>query len=138
MTGTQPSRRRHVRRKRLHCALCGSTEHVELHHIGGRFHLAWFIVPLCRSHHLRITAMLRAAGVDMRYTSDVQERIRRVRRALLVFQWLIEEWESSAGKDNVHKSRRISTGSHRRAKENINPALARRKRSKMAGRDSCP
>ncbi len=29
----------------------------------------------------------------MRYTSDVRERLRRVRLAIVAFEWMLSEWE---------------------------------------------
>ncbi len=93
MTNQAPIRRPRTKGNRLRCALCGSSDHVERHHLGGRFHVAWFVVPLCRTHHVRLTAFLRLSGVDMRYTADARERRVRVWQALLVFVWMLVEWE---------------------------------------------
>lgn len=88
----QPATRCHgIKGKRLRCALCGSSKNVEFHHVGGRHHVAWFTVPLCQHHHMRVTAGLHQAGVDMRYTREKRERIRRARQATLVFLWILEE-----------------------------------------------
>lgn len=89
----QPSRKSRVKKGDLRCAFCGGTDHVELHHVGGRFHIGWFLVPLCRLHHVRVTAMLRMSGVDMRYTPDKRERIARARKAALAFLWMLQELE---------------------------------------------
>lgn len=77
--------------KRARCVLCGSNSEVERHHIGGRFHIAWFTVPLCRQHHVRLTEMLRAAGVEMTFTNDRMERTKRILKAVLVFVWMVIE-----------------------------------------------
>jgi hypothetical protein len=77
--------------KQLRCELCGSAEDVERHHVGGRHHVAWFTVPLCRTHHVRLTAALRQAGIDMSYTLDKRERLARARKAILLFSWMLEE-----------------------------------------------
>lgn len=77
--------------RKPHCALCGSILDVELHHVGGRHHIAWFTVPLCRIHHLRVTAALRVAEVNMSFTPDTRERLSRVRMATFVFLSLLEE-----------------------------------------------
>ena len=70
---------------------CGSTRNVELHHVGGRNHVVWFLVPLCREHHLKLTRMIERAGVDMRYTPDKEERMRRARLATYIFLWFIDD-----------------------------------------------
>lgn len=66
---------------------------MELHHAGGRNHVAWFVVPLCVADHRRLTAALRQAGVDMSYTPDPSERRRRARQACLIFLWMLDEQE---------------------------------------------
>jgi hypothetical protein len=70
--------------------VCGSARNVELHHVGGKNHVVWFLVPLCREHHFQLTLMLQRAGVDMRYTPDKCERMRRTRLATYVFLWFID------------------------------------------------
>jgi hypothetical protein len=77
--------------KKPHCVLCGSTLDIERHHVGGRYHVAWFTIALCRNHHLRITAALRQAGIDMSYAPNTRERLARARKALAVFLWMLEE-----------------------------------------------
>jgi hypothetical protein len=71
---------------------------VEYHHLGGRNHIAWFTVPLCREHHETVTEALLRAGVDMRYTPDTHERLRRSRKATLVFLWMLDEYEGNSTK----------------------------------------
>jgi hypothetical protein len=61
--------------------------------VGGRNHVAWFTVPLCRMHHVQLTRGLRQAGINMSYTPDRAERLRRAREALLVFSWMLEKFE---------------------------------------------
>jgi hypothetical protein len=89
----QPIRPAKVRSRRLRCAFCGSTDQVERHHLGGRFHVAWCTMPLCLKHHARLTAALRLGTVDMRYTSDKRERLRRARQAAMMFLWMLGEME---------------------------------------------
>ena len=71
--------------------LCGSNKNVELHHVGGRNHVVWFLVPLCRDHHVELTLMIQQAGVDMRYTPDAAERMRRARLATYIFLWFVDK-----------------------------------------------
>ena len=73
------------------CTFCGSTEHVEDHHVGGRNQARWFTLPLCRDHHVEITRALHGAGVDMRYTQNRIVRIARAMQALAVFLWRLAE-----------------------------------------------
>lgn len=77
--------------KKPHCVLCGGTDDVENHHLGGRNHVAWFTTPLCRKDHLRVTAALRQAGIDMSYAPNTRERLARARKAIAVFSWMLEE-----------------------------------------------
>ena len=73
------------------CTFCGSAEHVEDHHVGGRHHASWFTLPLCRPHHVEITKALHGAGVDMRHTTNRIIRIARAMQALAVFLWRLAE-----------------------------------------------
>jgi hypothetical protein len=71
--------------------LCGSTDHVEHNHIGGRNHVLWITAPFCLKHHNEFHLRLRIADVDLRYTPDKQERYRRARQATLIFLLMLEE-----------------------------------------------
>jgi len=50
-----------------------------------------FTLPLCRIHHVRVTRALQRADVDMSYTADEAERLRRGLRAMSVFLWEFTE-----------------------------------------------
>jgi hypothetical protein len=99
MSGTRRcpirSRAKHSTRMRPkpRCVLCGSTENVQANHVGGRHHVAYFTSPLCGEHHDEFHRRLRAAGVNLEFTSDPRERIRRARSATLIFLWMLEEQE---------------------------------------------
>lgn len=73
------------------CVICGSSKDVEQHHAGGRRHVAWFTVPLCRPHHEKFHALLRIAGVNLEYTSDSSERLIRALMATMVLGWMLLE-----------------------------------------------
>jgi hypothetical protein len=73
------------------CTLCGSTEHLEGHHVGGRQHARWFTLPLCRVHHVEITKALSSAGVEMRHTANRIVRVGRAMQALAVFLWRLAD-----------------------------------------------
>jgi hypothetical protein len=75
----------------LRCAKCGNRQSVELHHIGGRNHVIWLVIPLCREHHIVLTTAIRRAGIDMRHTGDAIERLRRARQAIYVCLWFLDE-----------------------------------------------
>jgi hypothetical protein len=68
---------------------------VERHHVCGRNHIPFLTIPLCREHHIRLTRAVCSAGVDMRYTPNIHERLRRARQAMWVFQWMLDEYESN-------------------------------------------
>jgi hypothetical protein len=71
--------------------ICGS-EDIERNHVGGRNHIAWFTIPLCRSkHHRQFHALVTAAGINLEYTSDPRERLGRAQKATMVFQWMLLE-----------------------------------------------
>jgi hypothetical protein len=79
------------------CAICGSWDRVQRHHLGGAAHARFFTIPLCFPHHKRVTIAIQqmgrqSGGVDlMKYTPDIAERARRARLAALLFLWFIEE-----------------------------------------------
>jgi hypothetical protein len=74
------------------CVICGSTFQVEGNHLGGRNHLAWFTMPFCRHHHDRFHMLARQAGIDLTYTDDPIERIRRALSAIKIAEWMLLEW----------------------------------------------
>jgi len=88
----------------LRCTICESSDHVERHHAGGRNHVVWFTILLCREHHVKLTRYIEAAGVDMRYTPDRLVRLRRARKAVYMLLWFLEveeeEFISSQNKKN--------------------------------------
>jgi hypothetical protein len=65
----------------------------EWHHVAGRNHCGWFVVPLCTFHHRMVTKAEDAAGTN-RHSADSQiERIKRARQQCLVFLWLLDSEE---------------------------------------------
>lgn len=93
---------------KLRCTVCGSTDQVEKHHVGGRNHVVWFTIPLCRKHHVKLTAYIEAAGIDMRYTPDRLTRIRRARRAICMLLWFLDMEEEEITSQEKSKSGRVS------------------------------
>jgi hypothetical protein len=96
MNGDITTRQRRSKSQKPHCILCKSIVDVQRHHVGGRNHVAWFTIPLCCPHHEELTRRLRQAGVNMSYTTDKTERLRRARQAVLVFSWMLEEFEGES------------------------------------------
>ena len=88
---------------KLRCTICGSTDQVEKHHVGGRNHVVWFTIPLCRDHHVRLTRYIEGAGIDMRYTPDRLERIRRARQAVCMLLWFLDMQEEEFTSQNKKK-----------------------------------
>jgi hypothetical protein len=86
---------------KLRCTICGSADQVEKHHAGGRNHVVWFTILLCREHHVRLTRYIEGAGIDMRYTPDLLTRIRRARQAVCMLLWFLDmQEEEFVSQDN--------------------------------------
>ena len=73
------------------CVLCGSARNVQGNHLGGRQHLAWFTMPFCDHCHSLFHAMVKRAGIDLSYTDDPIERIRRALAAIKIAEWMLLE-----------------------------------------------
>src|SRR5215471_2318367 len=73
------------------CVLCGSTRNVQANHLGGRCQVAWFTMPFCDHCHPLFHAMVDRAGIDLRYTNDPIERIRRSLAAIKIAEWMLLE-----------------------------------------------
>jgi hypothetical protein len=92
MSHETTNRRMGPKSEKPHCLQCGSSGDIEGHHGGGRNHLPQFIVPLCRKHHVSVTAAIRLAGVSMSYTPNKRVRLLRALMAIIVLVWtLLEE-----------------------------------------------
>jgi hypothetical protein len=79
------------------CVICGSTFQVQANHLGGKNHLAWFTMPFCGQHHDRFHVLVRQAGIDLTYTEDPIERIRRALSAIKIAEWMLLEWMLEEG-----------------------------------------
>ena len=71
--------------------LCGSNRNVQANHLGGRHNLACFTMPFCDQCHRLFHAMVERAGIDLRYTHDSVERIRRAMAAIKIAEWMLLE-----------------------------------------------
>jgi hypothetical protein len=62
-------------------------------------------MPFCREHHDQFHALLRAAGIDLEYTSDARERLLRGQKACLVAVWVLtkalQELSSQSKKETM-------------------------------------
>jgi hypothetical protein len=75
----------------LVCVICGDHRNVELHHIGGRRHIAWLLAPLCRRHHRQCHLLIEASGVDLEHTEDPIERLIRAMKAISIFLCMLQD-----------------------------------------------
>ena len=75
--------------KRAGCVICGSHRHLQLHHFGGKNHLAWAMMPLCRAHHVQLHRLIKC--VDLQYTSDPVERLIRASIAINIFLCIVHQ-----------------------------------------------
>jgi hypothetical protein len=73
------------------CVLCGSARNVQGNHVGGRQLLACFTMPFCDHCHPLFHAMVDRAGIDLRYTDELIERIRRALAAIKIAEWMLLE-----------------------------------------------
>ena len=97
--------RRVGRRAEQHrCLQCGRKTRIEKHHVAGRNHDPDFTILLCQACHAQATEILRRAEVDMRYTQDSVERVRRALKGTAVFLWMLAEalwrWSESLNRSN--------------------------------------
>jgi hypothetical protein len=76
------------------CWKCGTADNIERHHARGRHHDPTYVVPFCREHHAEVHRALENAGVDLRFTSDHKERLRRSWMAFIILQWYLVESDS--------------------------------------------
>lgn len=89
---TQPGPLRTKNSRVRRCAICGSKNNLQEHHLGGFNHADYFTIPLCQPHHQRVSILIAQAGINiMRYTTDKNERASRARQAAYVFLWFLEE-----------------------------------------------
>jgi hypothetical protein len=73
------------------CVLCGNTRNVQGNHLGGRRHVAWFTMSFCGECHSLFHAMVDRAGIDLRFTDDPIERVRRALVAIAIAEWMLLE-----------------------------------------------
>ena len=73
------------------CALCGSDHNVQGNHVGGRHFLAHFTMPFCDRCHRLFHAMVEKAGIELCYTDDPVERVRRALAAIKIAEWMLLE-----------------------------------------------
>jgi hypothetical protein len=62
-----------------------------MNHLGGQHHLACFRMPFCIECHARFHAMLRQSDINLEFTDDKVERIRRALAAIKIGEWMLLE-----------------------------------------------
>jgi CRISPR/Cas system-associated protein Cas10 (large subunit of type III CRISPR-Cas system) len=104
-TPIETARRLSKRAEQDRCSICGRKLQIEKHHVAGRRHDPDLTTPLCLSCHAQVTEGLRRADVDMRYTPDRVERVRRAMKAAAVFLRMLAEalwrWAESLGGEDL-------------------------------------
>lgn len=71
------------------CVLCGSNLEVTRHHVGGQNFIAWFTMSLCASCQVIFHARQRAAGIDLRSSSNAKVRLIRALKMAVLFVWTL-------------------------------------------------
>jgi len=87
----QTARRLSKRAEQDRCSICGRKLQIEKHHVAGRNQDPELTAPLCLACHAQVTENLRRGDVDMRYTPDSVERVRRALKATAVFLRMLAE-----------------------------------------------
>jgi CRISPR/Cas system-associated protein Cas10 (large subunit of type III CRISPR-Cas system) len=85
------ARRLRRRAEQDRCSICGRKLQIQEHHVAGRNHDSELTAPLCTACHDQVTENLRCADVDMRYTQDSVERVRRALKATAIFLRMLAE-----------------------------------------------
>ena len=81
------------------CVLCGSARNVQGNHLGGKHFFACFTMTFCECHHRVFHAMVDRAGINLSYTDEPIERIRRALAAIKIAEWmLLEELKNTLSK----------------------------------------
>lgn len=71
------------------CVLCGVTHDVTQHHVGGKNFVGWFTMSLCAPCQMVFHARQRAAGIDLRSTSNPLRRPIRALKMTVLFMWML-------------------------------------------------
>jgi hypothetical protein len=71
------------------CVICGTDKNLEMNHVGGRNHLAWFTVPFCEQHHHEFHRLLDGVRLDLRYTPNKLKRLVTAAVALTIALWMV-------------------------------------------------
>lgn len=99
---------RHTRSGGPHrcCVICKSTKDVEGNHIGGRNFLAWCKMPFCRECHMRFHVLARQAGLELEYSGEPIEDLRRALAFIRIVDWmLLERMKNELEKINEKQSK---------------------------------
>lgn len=84
---------------------CGSSQHLEDNHMGGRKHVPWCWLPNCKPDHAQFHVMCRRAGVDFRKQSNKLMAKIQAFKAQLVGMWMVVESMEKDVKGKREKSK---------------------------------
>ena len=70
---------------------CGSSQHLEDNHHGGRKHVPWLWLPNCRVDHTHFHVMCRRAGVDFEKQKNLIMGKMQALKAQVVGLWMVIE-----------------------------------------------
>lgn len=71
------------------CVLCGATDDVTKHHVGGQNFIGWFTMALCAKCQVIFHSRQRAAGIDLRSTPNPVKRLIRALKMTFLFAWML-------------------------------------------------
>ena len=71
------------------CNLCGGTQNLTKHHVGGLHFIAWFTMVLCAECQEIFHRKQVAAGIDLRPTTNSYRRLIRALKMTVLFMWLL-------------------------------------------------
>jgi hypothetical protein len=96
------------------CILCGRTDNITQHHLGGKNFIGWFTIALCERCHKIFHARQRAAGIDLRSTPNPRIRLLRALKMTLLFMWMLVDMLEREIDQDIDKCPRLRGRSPRR------------------------
>jgi hypothetical protein len=89
------------------CNLCGGTDNITRHHVGGQNFIGWFEMWLCAKCQVIFHARQRAAGIDLRFTPNSKLRLIRALKMAVLFVWMLLDMLEREIDSDINDSRRI-------------------------------
>jgi hypothetical protein len=90
------------------CNLCGSTDNITRHHVGGQNFIGWFEMRLCAKCQVIFHARQRAAGIDLRFTPNSKLRLIRALKMAFLFAWMLLDMLEREIKPDGSQNQRIA------------------------------